>query len=110
MVVFYLSLFQCEIMGVALACEVVAVGVAATTPVRTGVRHLVPEEAVVTGNSAPARCRDRAEVVGRFAMGGKVVVPRAIRAAFALFEFLLSQSVVGGVLAVPGNSAARPSS
>jgi hypothetical protein len=49
-------------------------------------------------------------MVGRFALGGEVVVPRAIRAALALLEFLLGQGVVCGVLAVPGDSAARPSS
>jgi hypothetical protein len=43
-------------------------------------------------------------------MGGKVVVPRAIRAAFALFEFLLGQGVVGGILAIPRDSAACSSS
>jgi hypothetical protein len=81
-VVLYLSLFQCEVAGVALAGEVVAVGMAAAASIRAGGRHLVPEEAVVAGDSAPARCRDRAEVVGRFAVSGEVVVPRAIGAAF----------------------------
>jgi hypothetical protein len=39
-----------------------------------------------------------------------MVVPRAVRAAFALFELFLGQGVVGGVLAVPGDPTARPSS
>jgi hypothetical protein len=89
MVVLYLSLFQREITGVALACEVVAVGVAAPTPVRTGGGHLVSEEAVVAGDSAPARCQDGAEVVRHFAVSGEVVVPRAIGASPSLLELFL---------------------
>jgi hypothetical protein len=105
-----LSLFQHEITGVALACEVVAVGMAAATPIRTGGGHLVPEEAVVAGDSAPARCRDRTEVMRRFAVSGEVIVPRAIGAAFALLELFSGQCVVSGVLAVPRDPTARSSS
>ena len=94
----------------ALAGEVVAVGMMAAASVRTGGRHLVSEEPMMAGDSAPARCRDRAKVMGCFAVGGKVVVPRAIRAALALFELFSGQGVVGGVLAVPRDSAAHSSS
>jgi hypothetical protein len=55
-VIFYLPLLQCEVTGMVLAGEVVAVGMAAAAPVRTGGRHLVLEEAVMAGNSTPARC------------------------------------------------------
>jgi hypothetical protein len=108
--ILYLPLFQCEVAGVALAGEVVTVGMTAAASIGAGVWHLASEEAVMTGNSAPARCRDRTEVVGRFTVGGKVVVPRAIRAMLTLFEFLLGQGVVGGILAIPRDSAARSSS
>jgi hypothetical protein len=109
-VVFYLVFLQGEIAGVALAGEVVAVSMAAATSIGTGIWHLIPEEAMVAGNSAPSGCRDRTEMVGRFALGGEVVIPQAVRAALVLFEFLLGQGVVRGVLAVPGDSATRPSS
>jgi hypothetical protein len=88
MVVLYLSFFQCEISGVALASEVVAVSMAAATSVGAGGGHLVTEEAVVAGDLAPAGCRDGAEVVRRFTVSGEVVVPRAIRASLSLFELL----------------------
>jgi hypothetical protein len=88
MVVLYLSFFQCEISGVALASEVVAVSMAAAASVRAGGGHLVAEEAVVAGDSAPAGCRDGAEVVRRFAVSGEVVIPQAIGASFSLFELL----------------------
>jgi hypothetical protein len=109
-VVLYCALLQGEVVGMALAGEVMAVSMAVATSIGTGVRHLIPEEAMVAGNSAPTRCRDRTEMVGRFALGGEMVVPRAIRAALALFEFLLGQGFICGVLAVPGDSATRPSS
>jgi hypothetical protein len=53
-VIFYFPLLQCKVTGVALAGEVVAVGMAAAASVRTGGGHLVPEEAVMAGNSTPA--------------------------------------------------------
>ena len=65
---------------------------------------------MVAGDSAPARCGDGAEVVGRFAMSGEVVVPRAVGAALALLEFVPGQGVVGGVFAIPGYPAAGASS
>jgi hypothetical protein len=43
---------------VALAGEIVAVGMTAAASVGTGVQHLVPEEAVMARDSAPAGCRD----------------------------------------------------
>jgi hypothetical protein len=88
-VVFYLPLLQRKVAGVALSGEVMAVGMTALASIGSGIRHLVPEEAVVAGDSAPARRRDRTEVVGRLALGGEMVVPWAVRAALALFEFLL---------------------
>jgi hypothetical protein len=109
-VIFYLPLLQCEVTGMVLAGEVMAVGMTAAASIGTGVRHLVPEELVVVGDSAPAGCRDRTEVVGRLALGGEVIVPWAVRATLALFELLLGQGVVGGILAVPRDSAARSSS
>jgi hypothetical protein len=72
----------------ALASEVVAISMAAATSVRTGGGHLVSEEAMVAGDSTPARCQDRAEVVRRFAVSGEVVIPRAIGALFSLLELL----------------------
>jgi hypothetical protein len=44
----------------------------------------------------------------RLTMGGKVVIPRAVGAAFALLEFFSCQCVVGGVLAVPGDPTTGP--
>ena len=109
-VVLDLAFLLGEVASVTLACEVMAVGVAAATSVRTGVRHLVPEEAMMAGNSAPAGCHDRTEMMGRLAMGGEVIVPRAVGATFALFKLLLGQGIVGGILAVPRDSTARSSS
>ena len=55
-IVFYLPLFQHEVAGMALAGEVMTVGMAAAASIRAGVWHLVSEETVVAGHLAPARC------------------------------------------------------
>jgi hypothetical protein len=57
-VIFYLTLLQSEVAGMALAGEVMAIGMVVAASIRAGVRHLIPEEAMMAGNSAPARCRD----------------------------------------------------
>ena len=88
-VILYLAFFQSEVAGMALAGEVMTIGMAAAASVGAGVRHLIPEEAVMVRDSAPARCRDRAEVVGRFAVSREVVIPRAVGAVFSLLEFFL---------------------
>jgi hypothetical protein len=88
-IVFYLMFLQSEVAGVALAGEVMAIGMAAAASVGAGVRHLIPEEAVMARDSAPARCRDQAEVVGRFAVSGEVIVPWAVGAAFSLLKLFL---------------------
>jgi hypothetical protein len=49
-------------------------------------------------------------MMGRLALGGEVIIPWAVRAAFVLFELFLGQGVVSGILAVPRDSAARSSS
>jgi hypothetical protein len=110
MIVLDLVFLLGEVASVMLACKVMAVGMAAATSVRTGVWHLVPEEAVMAGDSAPAGRHDRTKMVGRLAMGGEMIVPRAVRATFAFFKLLLGQGIVGSVLAVPRDSAARSSS
>jgi hypothetical protein len=87
--VFYLPLLQSEVAGMALAGEVMAVGMVAAASVRAGVQHLVPEETMVAGNLAPARCRDRTEMMGRFAVGGEMIVPQAVGATLLLLELVL---------------------
>jgi hypothetical protein len=49
-------------------------------------------------------------MMGCLTLGGEVVVPRAVRTVLTLFEFFLGQGIVRGILAVPGDSATRPSS
>jgi hypothetical protein len=110
MIVLDLALFEGEIAGVALVGEIMPIGMATASSIRTCVWHLVPEEAMMAGNSAPARCRDRTEVMGSLAVSGEVVVPRAIGAMLSLLEFVLGQCVVRGVLAVPRDSAVCSSS
>jgi hypothetical protein len=80
-VVFDLAFFQSEVAGVALAGEIMAIGMAAAASVGAGVRHLIPEETVMARDSTPAQCRDRAEVVGRFTVSGEVVIPHVKPAA-----------------------------
>jgi hypothetical protein len=43
-------------------------------------------------------------------MGGQMVIPRAVGAVLALFELFLGQGIVCGILAVPRDPAACPSS
>jgi hypothetical protein len=88
MVVLDFSFLYCEVTSVVLAGEVVAVGMTAAASIRAGGRHLVAEEAVVAGDSAPARCGNGAEVVGCFTVSGEVVIPRAIGALLSLLELL----------------------
>ena len=49
-------------------------------------------------------------MMGHLALGGEVIVPWAVRAAFALFKLFLGQGVVSGILAVPRDPAACSSS
>jgi hypothetical protein len=109
-VVLDLTLFEGKIAGMVLAGEVMPIGMAAASSIRTGVRHVVVEESVMTWYSAPARGRNRTQMMGVLAMGGQMVVPRAVGAALTFFEFFLGQGVVCGVLAIPGDSTTRPSS
>ncbi|KAF8460988.1 hypothetical protein DFH94DRAFT_687113 [Russula ochroleuca] len=89
MIVFYLSIFEGELPGCALTCEVMAIGMLVPTSIRTGIRHLSGEVAVVAGHAAPPGSSGRAEVMGCFAMGRDMVEPWAVRAATALFELSL---------------------
>jgi hypothetical protein len=94
----------------ALVGEIMPIGMAAASSVRTGVRHVVVEESVVAWYSAPARGRNGAQMMGALAMGGQMVVPGTVGATFAFFELLLGQGVVCGVLAVPRDSTTCSSS
>jgi hypothetical protein len=109
-VILDLLLFEGEIAGMALVGEIMPIGVAAASSIRTGVWHVVAEESVMAGYSTPAQGRNGTQVMGVLTMGGQMVVLRAIGAALALFELLLGQGVICGVLAVPGDSTTRPSS
>jgi len=82
----------------------------ASPSIRTGVRHLVVEIAVVTRYAAPSRGLRGAEEVGGLAVGGDVVEPRAVRAAAAFFILILCQGIILRIFAVPGNGTAHPSS
>jgi hypothetical protein len=49
-------------------------------------------------------------MVGRFAVGGEMIVPRAVGAALSLLELVLGQGVICGVFTIPRNPAACSSS
>jgi hypothetical protein len=49
-------------------------------------------------------------MVGRFAVGGEMIVPRAVGAVLSLLELILGQGVIRGVLAIPRNPTACSSS
>jgi hypothetical protein len=57
-VVFDLAFLLGKVASVALAGQVVAVGMMATSSIGAGVWHVVTEEVVVAGNLAPTRGRD----------------------------------------------------
>jgi hypothetical protein len=78
-----------------------AVGVLASSPVRTSVRHLIVEVSMVAGHVAPPGSLSRAEMVRRFTMGGEMVEPGAVGAAAAFLVFVLHQSIVLRVLTIP---------
>ena len=88
-VILDLPLLQCKVTDVTLMSEVMAIRMATAASVWAGVGHLVAEETMVTGYMAPTQGQYGTEVMGRLAVGGKVVVQWAIGAAFPLLEFFL---------------------
>jgi hypothetical protein len=48
----HLSLGQGEVLGRLLLGKILSCGMSTTSPVRTGVRHVIYEVAVMTGNTA----------------------------------------------------------
>jgi hypothetical protein len=107
MVILDLAFLLGEVASVALAGEIVAVGMTAASPIRASVWHVVAEEAVMAGNSTPTRGQDWAEVMGCLAVCGKMVVPGAVGAMLSLLKLFLGQGIVGGILAVPGDRTMR---
>jgi hypothetical protein len=108
MIVLDLLVFEGKLPSRVLAREIMPVGVFASAPVRASVWHLGAEVAMVAGYAAPTGGSSGAEEVGRFAVGGDVVEPGAVRTAAAFFVLALCQNVVLGVLAVPGDGTACP--
>jgi hypothetical protein len=109
MVVFNLSIFEGELPGSVLTCEVMAVGMFAPPSIRTGIQHLSGEVAVVAGHAAPSRGSGQAEMMGCLAMGGEVVEPRAVGTAAEFLVLVLGKGIVLCIIAVPRNSAPCPS-
>ena len=107
-IVLDLSIFEGEVPGRSLACEVMAVGMFVSSPVRTGVRHLGMEVAVVAWYAAPSGGSGRTEEMRGLTMGGDVVEPGAVGTAAAFFVLVLRQGIVLRILAVPGNGARAP--
>jgi hypothetical protein len=107
MVILDLSVFERELPSRSLAHEIVAVGMLSSSSIRTGVRHLGVEVAVVTWYAAPSGGSGGTEEVGSLTMSGDVVEPGAIRAAAALLVLILCQGVVLHVLAVPRDGTLR---
>jgi hypothetical protein len=107
-VVLDLSILKGELPSCSLAGEVVAVGMFASSPIGTGVRHLIGEISVVAGHVAPPGGSGRAKVVGCFAMGGDVIEPGAIRTAAVFFVLILCQGIVLCVLAIPRDGTSCP--
>jgi hypothetical protein len=88
-IVFDLSVLEGEVPGRALTCEVVAVGMLASSSIRTGVRHLGVEVAVVAWYAAPSGGLGRTEEMRGLTVGGDVVEPGAIGTAAAFFILVL---------------------
>jgi hypothetical protein len=105
MVVLDLSVFEGELPSRSLACEVVAVGVFAPSPIGAHVRHLIDKISVVAGHVTPAGGLGGAKEVRRLTMGGKVVEPGTIGTAAAFLVLILGQGVVLCVLTGPGDGA-----
>jgi hypothetical protein len=102
-VVLDLSILEGELPSCSLAHEVMAIGVFASSPIGTGVRHLIGEISVVAGHAAPPGGSSGAKVMGCFAMGGDVIEPWAIRTAAAFFVLVLRQGVILCILTIPGD-------
>jgi hypothetical protein len=108
MVILDLSVFERELPGRLLVCEIVAIGVFVPSPIRAGVRHLIDEISVVAGHATPAGGLSGAKEVGCLAVGGKMVEPRTVRATAAFLVLILGQGIVLGVFAVPRGGTPRP--
>jgi hypothetical protein len=108
-VILGLTIFEGELPGSALACEVMAVGMLTPPSVGTGVRHLIGEVSVMAGHAAPSGSVSRAKMMGRFAMGGDMIEPGAIGTVAAFLVLVLRQFIVLHILAVPRDGAAGPS-
>jgi hypothetical protein len=61
----------------------------ASPSIGTGVGHLVVKEAVVAWDVAPPGSAGRAEEMGGFTMGGKMIVPGAVGTTTTLFILVL---------------------
>jgi hypothetical protein len=110
MVILDLPILEGELPSGMLVCEVMPVGMFVSSSVRTGVRYLVVKESVVAGHAAPTGSSGRAEMVGGLAVSGKVVEPRAVGAATALFILVLCEGIVLRVVTVPRNGTPCSSS
>jgi hypothetical protein len=82
-------MFERKLPSHPLACEIMAVGMFAASSVGTGVGHLVIEKAMVAWDATPFGSMGRAEEMGGFAMGGKVIVPGTVGTAATLFILIL---------------------
>jgi hypothetical protein len=89
MIIFDLLLLEGEGPHGLLACEVMAVGMFAPSPIRTGVWHLVDEVTVVTGYATPPRGLCGTQKVRHLAVGRNVVEPRAVGTVVAFFVLIL---------------------
>jgi hypothetical protein len=107
-VVLDLPLLEREVPGRMLACEVVAIGMLASSSIRAGVRHLGVKVAMVAWYVTPSRGAGRTEEMRGLTVGGNVIEPGAVGTTAALFIFVLRQGVILRIFAVPGNGAVRP--
>jgi hypothetical protein len=85
-----------------------AVGMFASSPVGTGIGHLVMEVAMMTWDVAPSGSMGGAEEMRGLAVGGDVVEPGTVGATATLFILILSEGIILCVLTRPGNGAPHP--
>jgi hypothetical protein len=108
-VILDLPVFKGELPGGTLLHEVMAIGMFAPSSVGTSVRHLVVKIAVVAGHAAPSGSSGGAKVMGRLTVCGEMIEPRTVRAMATLLILVLGQSVVLGIVTVPGDGTPRSS-
>jgi hypothetical protein len=109
-VILDLPVFEGELPGGTLACEIMAIGMFASSSIRTSVGHLVIEVSVVAGHAAPPGGSGRTEVMGRLAVSGEVIEPQAIRAATVFLELILRQGIVLRIFTILGDGTSCSSS